>query len=87
MSIPLSDALQQVELEAGRVYECRVGNLQIEVRVKTASSLLPDPLNPEDIMLDPWTEFPGPKSGIVLPVTRGGSLLPDPQPIPEDRDS
>ncbi len=33
MSISLSDALQPVDLEVGRVYQCEVGPLHVEVRV------------------------------------------------------
>jgi hypothetical protein len=54
MSISLSDALQQVDLEAGRVYQCMVGPLLVEVRVAArGSGPLPALLQESDIMFDP----------------------------------
>lgn len=85
MSISLSDALQQVELEVGRVYQCEVGPLRVEVRVEArGSGPLPAPLQESDIMLDPWTALPGPGPGKIVKVTPGGPFWPDPPTIPSD---
>ena len=69
MSISLVDALEDVELEAGRTYHCEVRGRNVELRVFPMSPDAPsediDPasgggLRPEDVMLDPWCEFPLP---------------------------
>ena len=85
MSLSLEDALQQVDLEAGRTYQCRVGKLHVQVRVEeNVPNLLPAPLDESDIMLDPWTDFPSPPGGTLLKVTRVVQLLPDVPEIPVD---
>lgn len=62
MSMPLANALAQVDLEAGRVYRCEVKGRKVKVRVleEVPASMLPAPLVESDIMLDPWVEFPLP---------------------------
>jgi hypothetical protein len=83
MSTSLATALRQVELEAGRVYHCRVGRLHVEVRVEeTASDLLPTALEASDVMLDPWTDLPAPQPVAVLTASAGPPVLPDPPQIP-----
>jgi hypothetical protein len=42
MSIPLAEALDQVDLKAGRVYRCRVKGYWVELRVLD-SAPGPDP--------------------------------------------
>ena len=83
MSTSLATALQEVELEAGRVYHCRVGRLHVEVRVEeTASALLPTPLEASDVMLDPWIDLPAPPPVAVLTATAGPPVLPDLPELP-----
>ena len=85
MSMSLVDALQQVPLEAGRIYQCRVGKLRVEVRVEeNASDLLPAPLEPADVMLDPWTDLPAPQAVALVDVTLVAPVLPDVPNIPSD---
>ena len=85
MSISLADALQQVDLEAGHIYQCEVGPLSVEVRVKARNSgPLPAPFNPDDVILDPWTDLPGPGPGKTVTVTPGGPIWPDLPTIPCD---
>lgn len=83
MSTSLATALQEVELEAGRVYHCRVGRLRVEVRVEeTTSDLLPTPLEASDVMLDPWTDLPTPQPIAVLTATSGPPVFPDLPELP-----
>jgi hypothetical protein len=85
MSMSLANALHQVDLEAGRVYHCRIGRLRVEVRVEeTASELLSTPLEASDVMLDPWTDLPAPQPVTVLAVTAGPPVLPDLPDLPTD---
>ena len=61
MSLSLVEALEQVDLEAGRVYVCEVKGHKVELRVLKS----PDPRNlpvfdESDVMLDPWVELPQP---------------------------
>jgi hypothetical protein len=85
MSMPLADALAQVDLEAGRVYRCEVKGRKVEVRVleEVSPSMLPTPLIETDIMLDPWVEFPLPW-GTFKGVAKFGVLPPDVPEIPTD---
>jgi hypothetical protein len=87
MSIPLADALAQVDLEPGRTYRCQVKGRLVEVKMlDTPSALLPDPLVESDIMLDPWVELPGPEAsrGVVVSSRIGEPDLPDPPDIPRE---
>ena len=85
MGISLVDALQHVELEAGRVYECQVGRLREEIRVEEAApDLLPTPMEASDVMLDPWTDLLSPQPVTYLNVVAVPTLLPDPPDIPTD---
>lgn len=69
MSISLADALEEVELEPGRVYECNVRGRHVELRVSPDPSTRTTPeesaedsaLDPNDIRLDAWCELPSPK--------------------------
>jgi len=79
MSISLADALQQVELEVGRLYQCEIGSLSVEVRVEARDARpLPAPFNPSDVMLDPWTDFPAPQPITIVTATPAAPMLPDP---------
>lgn len=85
MSISLADALRQVDLRGGRVYQCQIGRFRVEVRVEeTAPQLLPAPLESWDVMLDPWTDLPTPQSREVFEVTPGPPVLPDLPNLPTD---
>ncbi|MBW3597990.1 MAG: hypothetical protein KY475_12025 [Planctomycetes bacterium] len=88
MSMSLSHALQQVSLEPGRVYQCQVGNLEVEVRVRNpAANDLPAPIQPTDVMLDAWTDLPTPPVLTRTNTSAGEPLLPDPPIIPPDEAS
>ena len=85
MSMPLADALAQVDLEAGRVYRCEVKGRQVEVRVleEVPASMLPAPLVEADVMLDPWVEFPLP-SGTFKVLAKLDALPPDVPGMPPE---
>jgi hypothetical protein len=85
MSIPLADALSNVNLEAGHIYQCRVGSLLVEVRVEDSScGALPSPIQPADLMLDPWTDLPAPPVRGIVAAVSASPVLPDPPVIPSD---
>lgn len=85
MSISLADALRQVDLQGGRVYQCHVGRFRVEVRVEeTALQVLPAPLESTDVMLDPWTDLPTPQAKVVFQAAPGSPVLPDPPDLPTD---
>jgi hypothetical protein len=84
MHISLADALQQVNLEVGRVYRCQVGKLRVEVRVEDISPILPAPLQASDVMLDPWVDLPAPQPTALLQASAGPPVLPDPCEIPRN---
>ena len=85
MSLSLVDALQQVNLEAGRIYQCRVGKLRVQVCVeKNDLDLLPAPFESADVMLDPWIDLPGPQAIALTDVTLVTPVLPDVPEIPLD---
>ena len=87
MSVSLTEALGQVDLEPGQVYRCNVNGHQVELRVldepreRGASSI-----DESDIMLDPWVELPRPQGGTRV-LSRFGPLPPPDVPeIPDDWD-
>lgn len=83
MSISLADALRQVDLQAGQVYQYQIGQFRVEVRVEdTAAQLLPAPLESTDVMLDPWTDLPVPQSTAILQAVPGSPVLPDLPDLP-----
>ena len=70
MSISLADALEDVELEAGRTYHCEVRGRQVELRVLPVPPATPSialastqtgGLRDEDVRLDPWCDLPPPR--------------------------
>ena len=78
MSISLAEALRQVDLRPGRVYQCQVGRFRVEVRVdETEPQLVPAPVNDSDIMLDPWTDLPAPRSTAIVQAEPHPPLIPD----------
>jgi hypothetical protein len=87
MSIPLAEALQQVDLEVGRTYRCRVKGHWVEVRVLLDRQSAEAPTVPEsDIMLDPWVELPGPTGGKRVACKPGKLPPPDRPIIPDDEE-
>ena len=85
MSIPLTEALQQVELEPGRSYRCRVKDYLVELRVHAIPpELSPPPLDESDFMLDAWVELPRPAPSVRLRAKLGAAPPPDIPEIPRD---
>jgi len=85
MSISLADALRQVDLRGGEVYQCQVGRFRVEVRVdESVPQCIPTPLETSDVMLDPWVDFPAPPSRVVIQATPGPPVLPDSPDLPTD---
>jgi hypothetical protein len=86
MSLPLNEALAQVDLEPGRTYRCEVNGKRIELRVLLGSPLdmRPVVIDESDIMLDSWVEFPPPGPGIPIKVVPGELPLPDVPHIPSE---
>ena len=74
MSITLDQALQGVDLESGRTYHCRVGDVRVELRVFPVAGSF-DVIS--DTMLDAWTEFPCPQPHAVARFHKG--VLPQPE--------
>ncbi len=85
MSISLADALRQVELRHAGIYHFQIGRFRVEVRVdETVPHNLPAPLEPSDVMLDPWTDLPAPRSKAVVQAMPAPPVLPDVPPLPTD---
>jgi hypothetical protein len=86
MSIPLAEALAQVDLETGKTYRCEVKGKLIVMQVVDKAAMLEGVarFDESDVMLDPWVEFPTPTGGILLQAEPGPPDLPDPPVIPED---
>lgn len=88
MSVPLAQALADVELEVGQTYRCRVRGRRVELKVLPESSNEPaatlnytlSEIHPDDIRLDPWCELPSPEPvSRVLPRT----IVSHPFDVPE----
>jgi hypothetical protein len=87
MSLSLVEALGQVDLEAGRVYRCKVNGQWVELRVLGPSEVRPVSVYDEsDVMLDPWVEFPQPTPVYSVVGEFGPTPLPDPPDISVDED-
>lgn len=86
MSLSLSEALSQVELEPGRTYRCLVNGKRVELRVQEqiSAELLPAPLNEAEVMLEPWVELPVPTGGKRLRGKPGQLPPPDVPKIPDE---
>jgi hypothetical protein len=85
MSIPLQEALKQVELRAGETYRCQVNGYHVEVRVTAAQEAEPESRIPEsDIMLEAWTELPPLKGWVTVPAKSGQLPPPEIYGIPEE---
>jgi hypothetical protein len=80
MSLSIAEALEQVELEPGRVYSCQVRGHWVELRVLKPGEDPKSLIDESDIMLDPWVELPPPKPTFCVV----GKFRPLPPPdIPE----
>ncbi len=87
MSVSLTEALAQVNLEAGRTYRCNVNGHWVEVRVLESARLLPScRFDESDVMLDPWVEFPLPPATLSVEGSYAPMQLPDVPEIPRDED-
>ena len=95
MSISLVDALEDVELEAGRTYRCAVRGRRVELRVLPEPADEPDSvgepaetggLSDEDIRLDPWCDLPSPRPLSRVESRRVAHLPVDIPEIPADED-
>ncbi|HEV3083911.1 MAG TPA: hypothetical protein VGY66_29280 [Gemmataceae bacterium] len=85
MTISLTDALAQVELEPGKTYRCQVKGRWVELRVLEASPAgVAKPFSQVDVMLDPWAELPGPTVAVSRQAKIGKPLPFDIPDIPED---
>jgi hypothetical protein len=72
MSMPLAEALEQVDLDAGSVYRCQVKGRWVKVRVFTTEPPgLAKPFVASDVMIDPWVELPGVSFVRRFPARRG----------------
>ncbi len=78
MSVPLGDALQNVELKIGRTYRCEVNGRWVELRVLAERPHRAEP------MFDPWVEFPLPSSQFRIRAKAGRLPLPDIPEMPTD---
>jgi hypothetical protein len=83
MSITLDQALQGVDLESGRTYHCRVGDVRVELRVFPVDGSLDVT---SDTMLDAWTELPYPQPHAVARCHKGVLPQPDVPFIPAEDD-
>lgn len=80
MRLSLSEALEQVDLQPGHTYRETVNGWTVEVRVLDDT---PRAELAEQVMLQPWVDFPFHAVGTVR--ARPGTLpLPDPPVIPSD---
>jgi hypothetical protein len=80
MSLSLAEALRLVDLQPGRTYREKVNGWTVEVRVLEDT---PTPELAEQVMLQPWVEFPFNPAGTVV-AQPGPVPLPDPPVIPPD---
>lgn len=85
MSTALATALQHVDLRDGQVYRCQVKDMWVELRVvRLPKGIVPTPLAPGDVMLDPWTDLPTPEPSSLLRPQSGIAPLPDVPDLPLD---
>ena len=83
MSLSLAEALRLVELQPGQIYREKVNGWTVEVRVLADT---PTPELAEQVMLQPWVDFPfTPK--VTIQATAGTLPLPDPPVIPSDEEA
>jgi len=81
----LAEALANVELEAGKTYDCLVNGNRVTVHVTPASRVSPAARYDEsDVMLDPWCDLPSQGKPIPNVRLRWGKLPVDIPPMPAD---
>jgi hypothetical protein len=76
--LSLAEALGKVDLQPGQTYRETVNGRTIEVRVLDDA---PTPELAEQVMLEPWVDFPFTPTLTIRP-TPGTLPLPDPPVIP-----
>ena len=87
MSMTLVEALGQVDLQEGQVYQCYVKGRWVELRMLKPNEVRPvATFDPSDVMLDAWVELPSPTSKLTVRARRGTLPLPDVPEIPADED-
>jgi hypothetical protein len=86
MSLSIAEALEQVELEPGRVYSCQVREHWVELRVLAPGEQPKSLIDESDIMLDPWVELPWPEPTYRVTGTFGPPPPPHIPEIPRDED-
>lgn len=85
MSMPLAEALEQVDLDVGGTYCCRVKGRWVEVRVLQGEPAgLAKSFKESDVLLDPWFELPGIGAVKHCPARSGIDLPFDVPNIPSD---
>jgi len=84
MSLSIAEALEQVELEPGRVYSCQVRGHWVELRVLKPGEDPKSLIDESDIMLDPWVELPPPKPTFCVVGQFGPLPPPDIPEMPTD---
>src|SRR5690348_4847448 len=85
MATSLAEALNDVELETGRTYRCRVKEFWVELRVLDPATEPEAPMILEsEVPMDPWTELPEPAGGFVVSGHWGPPDPPDIPDIPQD---
>ena len=87
MATSIAEALQNVELESGRIYRCQVKEFWVELRVLGPMAEPRPCMIPEsDIRLEPWVELPEPSGGVAVTMHLGPPDPPDIPDIPADWD-
>jgi hypothetical protein len=76
MSVPLEEALAQVELEEGKAYQCKVNGRLVLVRVVKSFPVSSTGMDEEDVTLYPWAELPAPKTSGKPFRARPGQMPP-----------
>jgi hypothetical protein len=84
MSLSIAEALEQVELEPGRVYSCQVRGHWIELRVLEPGIDPKSVVDESEIMLDPCVELPPPKPTMCVVGKFGPPPPPDIPEMPTD---
>lgn len=83
----LAEALANVDLEAGRTYDCVVNGKRVTLQVTAPEANLPAARYDEsDVMLDPWIELPMQGTPIPNPRFQRGELPLDIPEMPQDEE-
>lgn len=88
MSALLVEAVKQLNLRPGQTYRTTVNDCEVELRVLAPPRPAAVPQEASDyadqMMLEPWAEFPRPPAVGTVLAQRGPLPLPDPPIIPPD---